>query len=275
MLLKNKLKFTKAIYFLFVYFILIVIWWINIFLTKQKDSPANFQFVFLYGLIPFFGGLFGLFRAFKWGFLKSALGKALFFLSCGLITWSGGETIWSYYNLVLNVEIPYPSWADASFIASWPLWIAGVYFLSHATGAKFGLKRVAGRLQLVLIPIVAILISYYLLILVARDGSWTSGEGLLKVFFDFAYPILDIVILTEALLVYGLSLKFLGGRFKWPVLIILLGFVINYFADFGFSYTTTVETYFNASWPDLLFATTMFVLSVGVNSLDPNRIDKN
>lgn len=272
--LKNKIKFTKVLYFLSAYFILIFLWWIAIFLTGQKDSSSNFQFVLIYGLIPFFGGFFGIFKALQWGFFKSSLGRAIFFLSCGLITWSGGETIWSFYNLVLHVEIPYPSWADASFIISWPLWIAGVYFLSHATGAKFGLRKRNGQFQLILIPLIAAILSYYLLIIVARGGSWTSGGGLLKVFFDFAYPILDIIILTEALLVYGLSLKFLGGRFKWSVLIILLGFVINYFADFGFSYTTTIETYFNASWPDLLFATTMFVLSVGINSLDPNVIDK-
>lgn len=271
--LKNRLKFNKVLYFLSIYFILTVSWWINIYVTKQEDSPTNFQFVFLYGLIPFFGGVFGLIKANQWGLFKSALGKALFFLSCGLITWSGGETIWSYYNLILHVEIPYPSWADASFIASWPLWIIGVYFLSHATGAKFGLKKRTGQLQLILIPLAAIIISYYLLVVIARGGSWTSGGGLLKVFFDFAYPVLDIVILTEALLVYGLSLKFLGGRFKWPVLIILLGFVINYFADFGFSYTTTIETYFNASWPDLLFAAAMFILSVGINTIDPNQIE--
>lgn len=266
--LRDKLQFTKVSCFLLVYFASMVLWWLVIFLTDQKDSPMNFQFVLAYGLIPFFGGLLGIFKARQWGLFKSSLGRALFFLSCGLITWSGGETIWSYYNLVLHVEIPYPSWADASFIVSWPFWIMGVYFLSSATGAKFGLKKKSGQLQLVLIPLVAIAVSYYLLVIVARDGSWTSGGGLLKVFFDFAYPILDIVILTEALLVYGLSLKFLGGRFKWPVRIILLGFVVNYFADFLFSYMTTIETYFNGSYPDLLFAIAMFLLSLGVNSFN-------
>lgn len=267
------MKFTKTLYFLSVYYLFILLWWFAIFLTDQKDSPTNFQFVFIYGLVPFSGGIFGILKSRDWGLFKSVLGKAVFFLSCGLITWSGGETIWSFYNLVLHVEIPYPSWADASFIISWPFWIIGIYFLSHAVGAKFGLRKRDGRLQLALIPIIAVIASYYLLIVVARQGSWTSGSGLLKVFFDFAYPILDVVILIEALLVYGLSLKFLGGRFKWPVRIILLGFAINYLADFSFSYTTTVGTYFNASWPDLLFASAMFILSVGINSLDPKKIE--
>ena len=262
------MRITPVSALLLIYFIVIIIWWFVIYFSGSTAGVANYAYVFIYGLIPFSGGVLGLLSANKWGFLKSTLGKALIFLSLGLITWSGGETIWSIYNLVLKVEIPYPSWADASFIVSWPLWCIGILYLSSATGAKFGLRAKMGKLQLVILPIVSLIISYYLLIVVARQGSLVSGGGLLKIFFDLAYPFLDVVILTLALLVYGLSFKFLGGRFKWPVLIILSGFVINYFADFSFSYTTTIGTYYNANWSDLLFTIAMFVLRFGVNSFD-------
>lgn len=245
---------------------MLVIWWFTIQLSGIKDTPFNLAFAFAYGLIPIIGGAFGLMESKKWGFLGSKMGKALFFISLGLITWGVGEMIWSFYNFVLQVEIPYPSWADASFIISWPLWSIGVFFMSYATGAKFGLKNLGGKVLLVLVPLVAVVISYYLLVTVARQGSFEIGGGLLKVFFDLAYPVWDVVILTIAVLVYGLSLDFLGGRFKWPVIITLLGFGINYFADFGFSYTTTVGGFYNGNWVDLLFTGAMFVLSFGVNS---------
>ncbi|OGK09906.1 hypothetical protein A2767_01790 [Candidatus Roizmanbacteria bacterium RIFCSPHIGHO2_01_FULL_35_10] len=262
------MKLTKSLYFLTFFYISVAIWWVFLFLSGQKDSFNNYSFVFIYGLLPLMGGIFGIVEAKKWGLFRSALGKALFFLSLGLITWSGGETIWSYYNLILHVEIPYPSWADASFIISWPLWSLGVFYLSAATGAKFGLKKAHGKLLLLLIPIISIIFSYYLLVVVARQGSFEIAGGPVKIFFDLAYPVWDVIILTLALLVYGLSFKFLGGRFKWPVIIILFGFIINYFADFGFSYTTTVESYFNGNWVDLLFATAMFILSFGINSIN-------
>ncbi len=266
------MKLTKSLLFLSCYFVLVVIWWIILFITGQKTSSSNFYFVLIYGLIPFAGGVLGLLKAKSWGGFKSAMGKALIFLSLGLVTWSGGETIWSYYNLVLNVAIPYPSWADASFIISWPFWILGIFFLSKATGAQFGLRNKHGKIQLVFIPIIAFVTSYYLLVIIARQGVVTSGGDIIKVFLDLAYPVLDVVVLTEALLVYGLSLKYLGGKYKWAVVVTLLAFVINYFADFSFSYTTTVGTYYNGNYSDLLFVAAMFVMAFGINSLDVKKI---
>jgi len=181
-----------------------------------------------------------------------------------------GEMIWSYYNFFLNQEIPYPSWSDVGFIFAYPLWAIGTFYLSQATGVKYGLKNIAGRLLLITIPIFALLISYYLLVVIARQGVFAFEGGVLKIFFDLAYPIGDVIILTFAALVYGLSLNYLGGRFKIPVLITLLGFVANYIADFGFSYTTTVGTFYNGNWVDLMFATALFVMGFGLLNLDIN-----
>ena len=115
----------------------------------------------------------------------------------------------------------------------------------------------------------AILASYYLLIVIARGGSLDfSDSGALKIFFDLAYPIGDIVILTLATLVYGLSFKYFGGQFKFGIYILLLGFILNYFADFAFSYTTTVETFYPGGAADLLFTMAMIALSYGTNYLD-------
>ena len=262
------MKTTKFALFISAFYIALVVWWFVIQYSGFKDSPFNLAYAFAYGLIPIFGGISGLLQAKKWGMLKSAMGKGIFFFSLGLITWGMGEMIWSVYNFILHVEVPYPSLADASFILSWPLWTAGVFFLSFATGARFGLKKLGGKLLLITIPLVITLISYYLLVVVARQGSFELGGGPLKIFFDLAYPIWDVLILTMAFLVYGLSFHYLGGRYKYPVLITLLGFVVNYFADFGFSYTTTIGTFYNGNWVDLLFASAMYVLSFGVNSFD-------
>lgn len=262
------MKITKSAAFILGFYVALIVWWLTIFFSGTKDSTYNLAFAFAYGLIPLFGGCLGILEARHWGMLKSAMGKALIFFSSGLITWGLGEMVWSYYTLVLHVEIPYPSLADAVWIFSWPLWSIGIFFLSFATGAKFSLRKRTGQFQLIIIPAIAIAVSYYLLIIVARQGSWTSGGGILKIFFDFAYPILDIMVLTFSLLLYGLSFKYLGGRFKWAVLIILSGFVFDYLADLTFTYTTTAGTFYNGSWIDLLFTTAMFLLSFGVNSFD-------
>lgn len=280
---ENYLRSTGSSLFIAGFFVCLLLMWFSgslttspydlpdgvpLFIGGVPTAPYSFIFAFLYGLIPLYGGIIGLQKSRKWGMFGSKMGKAVFFLSLGLFTWGFGELIWSYYNFFLNQDIPYPSLADASFILSWPLWGIGTFYLSHATGVKYGLKKISGRFQLVILPIIAAAISYYLLVVVARGGSFTFEGGFAKVFFDLAYPIGDVVILTMAFLVYGLSFQYLGGRFKFPVLVLLSGFVVNYMADFGFSYTTTTGSFYNGSWVDLLFATAVFLLSFAINSFD-------
>src|SRR3990167_8618143 len=112
--------------------------------------------------------------------------------------------------------------------------------------------------MLILLPLLAAVASYYFLYVIARESSFVVEGGLLKIFLDFYYPLGDWVILTVSFLVFGLSLKYLGGRFRWPVFITLLGFITMFLADFSFSYTTTVGTYYNGNFADLLFAVAMF-----------------
>jgi hypothetical protein len=174
-----------------------------------------------------------------------------------------------YYNLIAHIEIPYPSLADVAYILSWPLWSIGMINLSLATGAGYALRNNSGKSILVIIPIIAILASYYLLVVIARGGSIDlSGEGALKAFFDLAYPIGDIVILTLSTVIYGLSFKYFGGQFKMGIYVLLIGFIINYFADFTFSYSTTVSTFYPGGISDLLFTLAMIALSYGTNYLD-------
>lgn len=248
-----------------------MIWFLWLFATDTHEGPANF-YSNTYGIIPLLGGIYGLLLAPRWGGLKSAIGKAVTFLSLGLITWGTGMAIWLYYNIVLGVAVPYPSFADAAFILSWPLWGIGAANLSIATGAKFALKNVTGRVILFLIPIAIVLFSYYFLIVIARQGIISSFEDGLKTFFDLAYPIGDIVILTLAFLIIGLSYRYFGGLYKMAIYFVLGGFIANYFADFTFSYTTSLGTYYNGSLADALFVMTMTLLCVGIALLDPRRI---
>lgn len=242
-------------------------WFLKLYITGQTEGAENLATNF-YGLIPLIGGLYGLTVARHWGGLRSAVGRASLFLSLGLVTWGIGIAIWLIYNFIVQVEIPYPSWADAAFIVSWPLWSVGMIYLSRATGAQFGLRKLGGKIILLAVPLLVIAISYYFLVTVARGGVFEVSEEYLKLFFDFAYPIGDVVILTLATLVYGLSYKYFGGKYRFAIYLILAAFVFNYLADFTFSYTTTTESYYNGSLADVLFATTMFIFSVGVALLD-------
>lgn len=262
--------------FIVAIFVVMVIWWIFINANGLVGTSQNFYFGALLGVLPIAGSIFGFLNARKWGNFKSAIGQAIWLISLGLLTWGIGTLIFAYYNIVLQVEVPYPSIADSAYILSWPLWIFGMIRLSKATGAKYGLRLSGGKLILLAVPALVVLISYYLLVFVAREGVivFTDVEKY-KLFFDLAYPLGDVVILTVALLIYGLSFKYLGGIYKKSIYMILASFVLMYFADFAFSYTTTVDTFYTANWVDLLFTVTFFTLSVGVALMHHNEIEKN
>lgn len=252
-------------------FVFFIGWFLWLYFEDTGSATSNF-YSNTYGIIPLLGGVYGLVMASRWNGFRSTVGKAVIFLSLGLVTWGLGMVIWLYFNIILGVEIPYPSLADAAFIISWPLWTVGAAYLSIATGVRFGLEGLRGKIGLVIVPFAIIAFSYYFLVILARQGVLSTYDSSVKTFFDLAYPIGDIVVLTIALLVFGLSYKYLGGIFKAAIYLILAAFIVNYFADFTFSYTTTIGTYYNGSLADVLFVTSMTLLSSGVALLDPRRL---
>lgn len=252
-----------------IWFVIMVGWWLFINVFQLTDTWQNYAFGLVFGLIPLVGGFLGLRNAVAWGGMRSVMGRASTLLSLGLICWAIGGLIWAYYNFFGAVDVPYPSLADVAYVMSWPLWMLGAIELSKATGARLSLRKGGGKLFLLIVPIVVAVLSYYLLVVVARGGALTGGGEAIKVFFDLAYPLGDVVILSLSLLIYGLSLKYLGGRYQQPIVILFSGFVLNYVADFAFSWTTTAETFFVAGPVDLLFMTAMTALSMGVSGLKP------
>lgn len=254
---------------LIVYFGLLCVFWTSLYFTGLTGGPWNDFYSFSFGLIPLISGMWGIRQSFKWGGLKSYVGKSLMFISAGSFLWGVGTMIWAYYNFFAGVPVPYPSIADLFYILTIPLWAAGISSLSHATGSRSALKKSTGKILAVVVPLLIFFASYYLLVVIARDGVLVSTyEGYLKLILDLAYPLGDVIILTFAILVYGLSRDYLGGRYKTPVNILLAGFLTMYFADFIFSYTTTIGTFYTGGFGDLVFTIAMFLISFGTLGID-------
>jgi hypothetical protein len=231
----------------------------------KKEGFYNYLFSFLFGLIPLFGGILAMINAKLWGGLKSAIGKAVFFVGLGIFCWGFGESVWSYYNFFQGVAAPYPSLADLGFAPSIFFYGLGAFYLSKATGAKYGLRNKFVKLLVMLSPFYLTAISYYLLIVVARSGVIVpEGEPLLKAFLDIAYPVGDFVGVSIAVIVSGLSFKYFGGLYMLDTISILCGLFVMFIGDTIFSYTTTVGTYYNGDFGDLVLCTGVFLLTFGV-----------
>ena len=271
---QNKSLSSKL---LVVFYVLIVIWWITIFTRGINETNENYFYSLVYGLIPLFWGIAGLVNSKHWGGISSTVGKGILFLSLGITCWGIGNLVFAYYNLALQIPVPYPSFADAGFILLYPFTAIGIYFLSKATGITYALKKLGGKIGLLVIPILMIVISYYFLFVVARGGVISYDGDLLKLILDIAFPVGSVIIISMAVGVYWLSREYLGGVFRKPILLILFGFLLAYITDFSYSYTTTTETFFVGNWVDLLYPTTFFVIAWGLSRMNPKLIfrDKN
>lgn len=248
------------------FFLFLFAFWLGLFLTNTTSGFYNYTFSFLFGLTPLIGGLIAVESARVWGGLRSAVGRAVFFIGFGVFLWGGGEAIWSYYNFFLGVAAPYPSLADVGFAPSIFFYGLGAIYLARATGARYVLRdHWYAKVFAVVAPLVIAAFSYYMLVIVARGGVLVpKGESGLKTLLDIAYPLGDFVGLAIAVVVGGLSFKYLGGRYRMDIYAILLGLGVMFIADCIFSYTTTVGTYYNADFGDLMLALGTSLLTFGV-----------
>ncbi len=245
--------------------VMLVVLWAVLFFTGTTEGFYNYFYSFLFGLIPFFSGIVAMKASWMWGGFKTAIGKAVFFIGLGIFLWGCGENIWSYYNFFMGVPAPYPSLADLGFAPSIFFYGLGAFYLSKVTGAKFGLRNVYAKIFVVVAPLVLLALSYYAFVILARGGVLVpEGETALKTILDIAYPFGDFVGVTLAAVISGLSFRYMGGRYTLDIVAILLGLAVMTAADFIFSYTTTVGTYYNGNFGDLMLTTGLFFLSFGV-----------
>lgn len=225
-------------------------------------------------LIPILGSLVGFSIARSWGGFKSRLGKAIIFYSLGLLAWGCGVVGWLIYIYVLGItEVPYPSPADFVYMLAQIMWYTACIIMARVIGAQYGLKQ-NGWIKALFGSLVAVALSYLLLVTVAREGQLEVSGLTLKTFFDFYYPIATALSLTLVSVIYLLAHKYLGGLYKKALLVLFTGFIFQFLGDFLYTYTTNNETYHNGHWADVLFTTAMLVLTSGLLMYDPNRVMK-
>lgn len=259
-------------YFLFSFFAL-VIFWFFIFQIKPSSVVPGYVFSLFLGLIPLVGGIIAIVSSKDWTNLRGFISRGMFFMGIGLTLWGVGEMIWSYYNFFAHVSAPYPSFADLGFAPSVFFYCVGTIYLARAAGADLGLKKSSAKLFAVIATLAMAFISYYVLVIVARNGVLlTPGDPILKAIFDIVYPLGDFISLTFAVVVSGLAFKNLTREYHIAILSVVVGLAVMFIADSVFSYTTTLGTYFNGDFGDLIFLVALFLLTFGTLGFKGNSI---
>ena len=267
--LNNTFFYKKAIFILCIYFILMTLFWLFLTYFSLKNIIDNYFFGLFLAFMPFIGFLFGVHVSKHWGFITSKLGRAIFFISLGQMFWSVGTIIFAYYNIVLQQEVPYPSLADLSYSLLYVFYVLGAYNLAHATGARSSSHSKTIKFIIPIIPILVFLLVYLLNL---RPYLNTIESFSIEVLLDIVYPLLDSILLSFTLITLILSYRYLGGKYRIAVYVLLLGFVIEFIADFSFSITTSKELFYVGNWVDYLFLLSNFIVGIAVILMSPDRI---
>jgi hypothetical protein len=250
-----KNKFT---WFVIFFYLVILIWWGKMFLVGQQDGMENYLFGAVYAVIALVGAVNGLFVSRIYGGWKSVIGRGIIFLSLGLIGEAFGQGVWSYYNLLAQVEVPYPSIGDIGYFSIIPLYTLGILSFAKASGANFSLRSLNGKLFFAIIPLVMLAVSY---IIFLRDYQFDLSQPI-KIFLDFGYPLGEAIYISLAIVTFILSKKLLGGIMRAKIIFLIIAFVIQYITDFSFLYTASQGTYYNGGFVDLFYATSFAVMSL-------------
>jgi hypothetical protein len=259
---------TRVTRILLVLYLASVAWWVTIFLRGIRYTLENYLIAIPQVILPLVGIIGVVLQMQRLRELPFRQKIACISLSAGLFAWICGIVIFAFYNIFFGIEAPYPSLADIGFFAAPFLWFVGLVYFYHGLNLSSQMKKAVGTFWFFCLPVVVISFLYYFLLIVAGGGfpdlDFIGG----KFFLDIGYPLGDVFIMTIlGLLLFGVLFKLASKRSVYVIAIFTIGFVVNYFANYSFSYTTNAGTYFVASYVDLLFFSAMFMISLGTNFL--------
>ena len=172
------------------------------------------------------------------------------------LTWGLGMFVWSWYELALREETPFPSLADLGYLGYLgmiPLMLMGLLTLPMGRIAPEG--RIKAMVDAALIMASIATVSWFA---VLGPIFSQSDATLVEKAIGGAYPAGDVLLMFA--LIGGVARGWIGRRD--PVVIpLVVGIGLFIFADFGFNYLTLHDAYVSGSpidigWPlGFLFVT--------------------
>jgi hypothetical protein len=155
-------------------------------------------------------------------FGRERVGWTLMSISTGL--WAAGEVVWSIYEVFMNVPTPYPSLADAGFLAAVPFALGGIrafWSPPRGTSARW---RVWFDGVIVSLALTSTAWAFGL------KSVWMSNTS--TKLLDLAYPVSDILIGTILILAIRRASQQQAGR----MVFLLAGIALYSIADSAFAY---------------------------------------
>jgi len=125
---------------------------------------------------------------------KVSVGRTSWALLAGSsFAWAVGEALWSYYDLIKGIQVPFPSLADVGFLTAVP--IACVGLLLFPSSHQRTVHRLQGLLDGCIIAMSLLFASWATIL----GPLYRSHQGgVLKQVISLAYPMSDVVMVSLA-----------------------------------------------------------------------------
>lgn len=184
-----------------------------------------------------------------WENFGSLLSKIWLGFTLGMFLWFLGELGWAFYTMVLNVEIPYPSFADIFWLIGYlPLFIALILYIEIIQPA------ISTRMFFLGAIIVASVSAMTFPPLIMPVLAGAAEQDPITLGISLAYPVLDVALFLGAIIgLLVFTLTRLKGRVGVSWHFINVAILLNVVADMAFSYTAMEGTYYCGHPLDLLF----------------------
>ena len=135
--------------------------------------------------------------------------------------------------------------------------------LTKVAGVSFGIHTLSSKIIAFLIPLGILIISY----VVFFNGYHPDWYNLVIVFLDLGYPIGQAIFVSITILALLFSKDILGGMMKRPIFLLLFALLLQYIADFSFSYQVSRETWHVGGTNDFLYALSYFLMTIALLSI--------
>ena len=170
--------------------------------------------------------------------VSGIFGRAYAALAAGLGLYFVAEILWAYYSVGLGIEVPFPSLADAFWLAGYVPFGYGLFTLSRLYSRR---GRSGGRTHnkaLVIMGISVAAFSCYYVVQLVSVSDFSTTDATIAVMIGIAYPIMDAILLIPALL----AIISAGRGYLTSVPWIFVSWLFTALADslFGFTAVTSM-----------------------------------
>ncbi|MGV1089551.1 MAG: PP2C family protein-serine/threonine phosphatase [Mycobacterium sp.] len=184
---------------------------------------------------------------------RGRLKAAWMAMTIGFASWLLGEVLWAYYHSSAD-EAPFPSWADAAYLAYVP-WVC-VALLLFPTARSW-----RSQAQTILDGIIVAGSFFLISWMTAMRSVWQSVEGnSLEFAVSVAYPAGDVLVMTVGLLVLIRA----APGLRQTLTLLVAGLMAAALADSLWIYQSNTTGYSAGSLVNLLYAANALLIIVAL-----------